>query len=263
LIGIIFASLLLGIVSGVLAGLFGIGGGLVIVPVLVFLFTAHGIPTDLVMVMAIATSLATIILTATSSVLAHNRLGSVLWDKVYRLAPGIVLGAILGAVVAGHINAGFLKAIFIVFLLYVGIQMALEIQPKTGSANYSRQIDFRVAGAIGLLSSLLGIGGGTLTVPYLVHCRYPMRNAVAIASACGLPIAVAGTISYMFLGMNATNLPAGSFGYVYLPSFFGVVIGSVFTAPFGAKLAHKLPAQQIKRYFSLLIFVLALKLMWY
>jgi Sulfite exporter TauE/SafE len=134
-------------VSGVLAGLFGIGGGLVIVPVLVFLFTAHGIPTDLVMIMAIATSLATIILTASSSVLAHHRLGSVLWDKVFRLVPGVILGAILGAAVAGYINAGFLKAIFIVFLLYVGIQMALKIQPKTGSADYSKQTDFGLAGA--------------------------------------------------------------------------------------------------------------------
>jgi uncharacterized protein len=250
-------------VSGVLAGLFGIGGGMVIVPVLVFLFTAHGLPTELVMIMAIATSLATIILTATSSVLAHHRLGSVLWDKVFKLVPGIILGAILGAVVAGYINAGFLKAIFILFLLYVGIQMALDVKPKTGAADYSSKIDFWVAGAIGLLSSLLGIGGGTLTVPYLVHCRYPMRNAVAIASACGLPIAVAGTISYMVLGMNVPNLPEWSFGYVYLPSFFSVSLGSVFTAPFGAKLAHKLPAQQLKRYFSLLIFILAVKLMWY
>lgn len=263
MIGIIFASLLLGMFSGVLAGLFGIGGGMVIVPVLVFLFTAQGLPTDLVMIMAIATSLATIILTASSSVLAHHRLGSVLWDKVIRLAPGIMLGAIIGAVVADQLHAELLRTIFIVFLLYVGTQMALETKPKTGAANYSKQMDFGVAGAIGLISSLVGIGGGTLTVPFLVHCRYPMRNAVAIASACGLPIAVAGTLSYMVLGMNAPHLPAWSYGYVYVPSFFGVALGSIFTAPIGAKLAHKLPAQQLKRYFSLLIFIMALKLMWY
>lgn len=249
--------------SGVLAGLFGIGGGMVIVPVLVFLFTAQGLPTDLVMIMAIATSLATIILTASSSVLAHHRLGSVLWDKVFRLAPGIMLGAILGAVVADYIHAELLRIIFIVFLLYVGTQMALETKLKTGEANYSKLIDFWVAGAIGLISSLVGIGGGTLTVPYLAHCRYPMRNAVASASACGLPIAVAGTLSYMVLGMNAANLPAWSYGYVYLPAFFGVGLGSIFTAPIGANLAHKLPAQQLKRYFSVLIFILAIKLMWY
>lgn len=263
MIGIIFASLLLGMFSGVLAGLFGIGGGMVIVPVLVFLFTAHGLPTDLVMIMAIATSLATIILTASSSVLAHHRLGSVVWDKVFALAPGIMLGAIIGAAVADIIHAGLLRIIFILFLLYVGTTMALGTKPKAGAANYSKRFDFWVAGAIGLLSSLVGIGGGTLTVPYLVHCRYPMRNAVAIASACGLPIAVASTVSYMVLGMSAPNLPAWSFGYVYLPAFLGVGLGSVFTAPIGAKLAHKLPAQQLKRYFSVLIFILAIKLIWY
>jgi uncharacterized protein len=263
LIGIIFASLLLGMFSGVLAGLFGIGGGMVIVPVLVFLFKTQNLPPDLVMIMAIATSLATIIFTASSSVLAHHRLGSVLWDKVFRLAPGLMLGAMVGAVVADHLYTGLLRAIFVIFLFSVGIQMALEMKIKTGAANYSKEIDFKVAGTIGLISALVGIGGGTLTVPFLVHCRYPMRNAVAIASACGLPVAVAGTLSYMVLGMGTLNLPTWSFGYVYLPAFFGVGLGGVLTAPIGAKLAHKLPAQQLKRYFSLLIFILAIKLMWY
>ena len=263
LIGIIVASLLLGMVSGVLAGLFGIGGGMVIVPVLVFMFTALDLPVELVMIMAIATSLATIILTAASSVFAHHRLGSVVWEKVFRLAPGIVFGAVIGAVVANLLRTDLLRIIFIGFLLYVGTQMALEIKPKAGTASYSRWVDFFVASIIGLLSSLVGIGGGTLTVPYLMHCQYPMRNAVAVASACGLPIAVASTLSYMVLGMYAANLPVWSFGYVYLPAFFGVSLGGVVTAPLGAKLAHKLPARQLKRYFSLLIFILAAKLMWY
>ncbi|MEQ1740460.1 MAG: sulfite exporter TauE/SafE family protein [Methyloglobulus sp.] len=263
LIEIIFASLLLGMFSGLLAGLFGIGGGMVIVPVLVFLFKAQGIPTDLVMIMAIATSLAAIILTASSSVFAHHRLGSVLWSKVVALTPGIILGATAGAAVADTIHTELLRQIFVVFLLYVGTQMALDIKPKAEAANYSKLTDFWVAGAIGLLSSLVGIGGGTLTVPFLVHCRYPMRNAVAIASACGLPIAVASTLSYMVLGLGASNLPAWSFGYVYLPAFIGVGLGSILTAPIGAKLAHKLPAQQLKRYFSILIFFLAIKLVWY
>jgi uncharacterized protein len=250
-------------VSGLLAGLFGIGGGLVIVPVLVFLFTAHGLPADLVMVMAIATSLASIILTATTSVFAHHRLGSVVWEKVFTLAPGIMLGAMLGAVVADSINAGLLRFIFILFLLYVGTQMALGTRPKAGTANYSKMIDFFVAGIIGILSALVGIGGGTLTVPYLAHCRFQMRNAIAIASACGLPIAIASTVSYVILGTKAGNLPEWSLGYVYLPAFFGVGLGSIFTAPIGAKLAHKLPAHQLKRYFSVLIFIMAIKLMWH
>jgi len=262
LVSIMVASLVLGMFSGLIAGLFGIGGGIIIVPVLVLLFKVQGLPHDLIMIMAIATSLAAIIITATSSVLAHHRLGSVLWDKVFRLIPGIMLGAIVGAVVADSINTGLLKAILIAHLLYVGTEMALARQPKPGSENYSKLTDFGVASLIGLFSSLVGIGGGTLTVPYLVHCHYAMRNAIAIAAACTLPIAVGGTLSYMVLGMRVAHIPEWSFGYVYGPAFAGVALSSLFTAPIGAKLAHKLPALKLKRYFSVLIFILAAKLIW-
>jgi uncharacterized protein len=261
LAGIIFVSLLLGLVAGLLAGLFGIGGGLVVVPVLVFIFKAYELPADLVMIMAIATSLATIVLMSTSSVLAHHRLGSVLWSKVAKLTPGIMLGAVLGALVADFIRTDILRYLFIGYLLFAGTQMALDAKPKAGVADYSGMVDFVVAGVIGLVSALLGIGGGSLSVPYLVHCQYPMRNAVAIGSACGFPIAVVSTLSYMALGLHNPNLPTWSFGYVYLPAFFGVSLGGIFSAPFGAKLAHSLPAKQLKRYFSVLIFILAVKLL--
>ncbi len=257
------ASLVLGVFSGLLAGLFGIGGGLVVVPILVFLFTAQGLPPQLIMLMAIATSLATIILTGLSSTIAHHRLGAVLWDKVLRLAPGIMLGAVLGAALANTFPATFLRALFIAYLLYVGSQMALGVSPKLGAAHYSTRVDAVVAFLIGLVSALLGIGGGTLTVPYLVHSHFSMHNAVAIASACGLPIAIAGTVSYMILGLQAAGLPEWSFGYVYLPSYFAVSLGGLLTAPLGAKLAHKLPAKQLKRYFSVLIFLIAAKMIWY
>jgi uncharacterized membrane protein YfcA len=256
-------SVILGMVSGVLAGLFGIGGGLVIVPVLVLLFTAQGIPADLIMIMAVATSLATIIVTSTASVLAHHRLGSVVWGKVFRLVPGIMIGAAFGAVVADHMDADMLRFIFILFLLYVGVQMAFQIKPAPGTVKESKALDLSVASLIGLMSSIVGIGGGTLTVPYLVRCRYAMRNAVAISSACGLPIAVAGTVSYVVLGWDQSQLPEWSLGYVYLPAFLGISLGSFFTAPLGAKLAHQLPAQKLRRYFSILIFLMAAKLIWY
>jgi hypothetical protein len=262
-IEIFSVSILLGMVSGLLAGLFGIGGGLVIVPVLVILFTAQGFPTDLVMLMAVATSLAVIILTAIASVLAHHRLGSVVWAKVFRLSPGIMVGAAVGAVVAKHISADTLRYILVIFLLYVAIQMALQVKPKPDHVKQSRALDFLVANIIGLLSSIVGIGGGTLTVPYLVSGQMLMRNAVAVASACGLPIAVAGTVSYALLGWNVLHLPEWSLGYVYLPVFFGTGLSSIATAPIGAKLAYKLPAVKLKRYFSLLLFVMAAKLMWY
>ena len=263
MIEIFLVSMLLGIVTGLLAGLFGIGGGLVIVPVLVMLFTAQDFPPELVMLMAVATSLAAIILTAIASVSAHHRLGAVVWAKVFSLSPGIMIGAALGAVVAKQINGDTLRYILVIFLLYVGLQMAFQVKPKPGKVKQSRALDFLVANFIGLLSSIVGIGGGTLTVPYLVSGQMLMRNAVAVASACGLPIAVAGTVSYALLGWNATHLPEWSLGYVYLPVFIGTGLSSIITAPLGAKLAHNLPAAKLKRYFSLLLFVMAAKLMWH
>ena len=263
MIEIIWVAILLGMVSGLLAGLFGIGGGLIIVPVLIMVFKAQGFPTELVMLMAVATSLATIILTAMASVWAHQRLGSVVWSKVIRLSPGIMIGAGVGAVVAKHISADMLRYILIIFLIYVGTQMALQVKPKSDQIKQSWVLDFLVANIIGILSSIVGIGGGTLTVPYLVHGQMPMRNAVAVASACGLPIAVAGTIVYAVLGWHTLHLPEWSLGYVYLPAFLGTSFSSIFTAPIGAKWVHKLPAAKLKRYFSLLLFVMAAKLMWY
>lgn len=263
MIAIFLASLLLGTIAGLTAGLFGIGGGLVIVPVLAMLFAAQGFPSELVMIMSVATSLATIVFTSIFSVLAHHRLNSVLWPKVLALGPGIMVGAAVGSVVADHIAGGVLRFMFTVYLLVVGVQMALQIKPKPGQQQPSKALDLCVSGIIGLLSSLLGIGGGTLIVPFLAHFQTPMRNAVAIASACGLPIAVIGTIGYALLGKNVLQLPEWSLGYIYVPSFLGIVLTSTYTAPIGAKLAHKLPAEELKRYFSLLLFVMAAKLIWF
>ncbi len=262
-ISIFLASILLGAVAGLMAGLFGIGGGLIIVPVLAILFAAQGFPAELVMIMSVATSLATIVFTSVFSVLAHHRLGSVLWPKVLALGPGIIVGAAVGAVVADHIAGGVLRFLFTVYLLGVGVQMAMQLKPKPGQLQPTQKLDLGISGLIGLLSSLLGIGGGTLIVPFLVHFQTPMRNAVAIASACGLPIAVVGTLGYALLGKDMSQLPEWSLGYIYIPSFLGIVLTSTCTAPIGAKLAHRLPAGELKRYFSLLLFVMAAKLMWF
>jgi uncharacterized membrane protein YfcA len=263
MIEIILASILLGLVAGLLAGLFGIGGGLIIVPVLVLVFSVQGFPDKLVLIMSIATSLATIIFTSISSILTHHRLGAVEWEKVFRLAPGIMMGAAAGAMVASHVEADLLRNIFIGYLLYVGTHMAMQAKPKPGRLTSSRIVDFLVAILIGLMSSLVGIGGGTLTVPYLVYFQTPMRNAVAVSSACGLPIAIASTVSYVFLGHSVPQLPEWSLGYIYLPAFAGILSTSILTAPMGARLANRLPAQKLKRYFSLLIFIMAIKMMWH
>lgn len=254
--------LALGACAGLLSGLFGIGGGIILVPFLAWLFAAQGGPADTVMLMAVATSLATIIFTALSSVSAHHRMAAVLWPIVYRLVPGIVLGSAVGALLADRMPAEMLQTVFAGYLLIVALQMGLQIQPKPDKVKFSNRLMFTAGGLIGTLSSLLGIGGGTLTVPFLTKCRIPMRNAVAISSACGLPIAVAGTISYVGLGWQASPLPKGCLGFIYLPAFVGIVASSVVFAPLGAKLAHHLPTQRLKRLFSLFLVTVACKMVW-
>ncbi|MGR9087661.1 MAG: sulfite exporter TauE/SafE family protein [Gammaproteobacteria bacterium] len=262
MIDIFIKSLMLGAISGFSAGLFGIGGGMIIVPVLTFLFSAQGFDPDLVMIMSIATSLATIIFTSMASMAAHHRLGAVLWERVFDLGPGIVLGSVAGAIIADFVAADSLRTVFILYLILVATQLAMEASPKPGRLSPSRRMDGMVAVAIGLTSTILGIGGGTLTVPYLVFFRTPMRNAVAVASACGLPIAVTGTVSYAILGESASNLPEWSLGYVHIPSFLGIVMASMISASYGAEIANRLPSEHLKRYFSLLLFVMAAKMIW-
>lgn len=256
------ASMLLGAVAGLFAGLFGIGGGLIMVPVLAMLFAEQGFAADSVMIMSVATSLATIILTSIASVIAHHRLGAVIWHKVFRLVPGIMVGSVLGAVTADRISGEVLRFIFVVYLLYAALQLTWQKQPNAGQKASSRFQDHAMALVIGSLSAIIGIGGGTLTVPYLVHFQTPIRKAVAVSSACGLPIAVAGTASYVLLGLKAPLLPEWSLGYIYLPSFAGIVLTSVITAPIGAKLAGLIPAQKLKRYFALLLLIMAAKMIW-
>jgi uncharacterized membrane protein YfcA len=253
-------SMLLGLFAGLLAGLFGLGGGVVIVPALVWLFSAHNFPDEMVMIMAVATSLTTIIFTSIASILAHSKLGNIQWGSVIRLSPGVLFGAGGGAIVAALIDAEHLKWFFVSYLIYVGTRMALPQGSSGMSKKAGQWIDYWAGNAIGFLSSILGIGGGTLTVPYLLARQVPMKNAVAVSSACGLPIAISGTIVYAILGKDNTSLPELSVGYIYLPALIGIIVCSILTAPIGAKLANKLPAKKLKRYFSIVLFVIAFKM---
>ena len=253
---------LFGGIAGLLAGLFGIGGGLVLVPFFLWLFTKQGFPQGTVMHSAIATSLATIIVTSIASVAAHHRLGSVLWEVVFKLAPGVFLGAIAGAALADHLPTESLRLFFAAYLFIVGVEMAFQWQPKQAKELMSSVMLLFSGFVIGILSSILGIGGGTLTVPLLSRYNFPMRTAVAISSACGLPIAISSTLSFAILGWDKAGLPEGSIGYVYWPAFAGIILTSILLAPVGAKIAHKLPARSLKRFFSLLVFVITLKMVW-
>ena len=259
---IFLICLAFGCFSGVLAGLFGLGGGVVLVPFFLIMLDTHGVANDLLMLMAVATSLATIIVTSIAATTMQHRLGAVIWKYVFNLSFGIIIGVIIGAFVADSLASENMRLIFALYLLYVAVQMAIQSKLEARLKPLSVSV-LRASGlGIGFASSVLGIGGGTLTVPLLAKHQMPMRNAVAISSACGLPIAIIGTITYAVLGWQKTGLPEGSVGYVYLPAFAGIVMSSMLTAPLGAKLANKLPTRRLKRYFSLLLFAVAGKLLW-
>ena len=255
------AYLLLGAFAGTIAGLLGVGGGLIIVPVLVFIFTGHQFPVESIVHIAVGTSLASIVMTSLSSTWAHHKHAAVLWSVFWQLTPGIILGAFIGAAIADFMNANSLRTFFGVFELLVAAQMAMNIKPAPHRQRPNWLGTTSAGSGIGAISAIVGIGGGTLTVPFLVWCNTNMHKAVATSAACGLPIALAGAIAYTLTGLNEVNLPDGSTGYIYWPAFIGIVTTSILFAPLGAKLAHRLPITTLKKIFSGLLFVLGIKML--
>ncbi len=258
-----FFYLLLGAAAGFLSGLFGIGGGIIIVPFLVWLFSAQGFASESVMLMAVATSLSTIIFTAAASLKAHHRLGAVDWPVVKQLVPGILVGSLMGSVVADSLPTDLFKTLFAFFPLWVAFQMLKSYSPELDSDQPTSERNLAgVGGIIGALCTLLGAGVGVITVPFLVKRRFPLRQAVAISSACGLPLAIVGTLGYIALGWSNASLPNWSLGYLYVPAFLCIVTGSQVFAPMGAQLAHKLPTEKLKRIFALFLFAVGIRLLW-
>lgn len=250
-----------GVFSGILAGLLGVGGGVIIVPALILVFGHQGFAPGWLAHLAVGTSLASIIGTGWSSALAHHRRGAVRWDLFWRLVPGIILGAWAGAAIAGLLPQGWLQRIFGVFLVYVGLRMLVPRgETPTGFAPGNWGLA-TVGGGIGALSAIVGIGGGTLTVPYLVRTGLDMRRAVATSSACGVPIALAGTLGFVVSGWGREGLPTLSTGFVYWPAVLGILLTSILTAPVGARLAHSLPVPVLSRFFGILLLLVAAKLL--
>lgn len=250
-----------GAVAGLLAGLLGIGGGLVIVPMLVFCFSLEHIAPAVTMHLALGTSMASIIFTSVSSFWAHHKRGAVEWPLVRRIVLGIFVGTFLGSCLAARMSTGFLKGFFVIFLYYVASQMLLNKKPKP-----SRQLPgvlgtFAVGNIIGAFSSLVGIGGGTLSVPFMTWCNIPVHRAIGTSAAIGFPIAIAGTCGYLFNGWNAEYLPSYSVGYIYLPALIGLVVTSVLTAPFGVRLAHSLPVDRLKKVFAILLYLVGTRML--
>lgn len=253
--------LLLGAFAGTLAGLFGIGGGLIIVPVLIFSFHLQGIAGSLMAHLAIGTSLATIVFTSISSIRGHHVKGGVRWELFRPMTVGIVVGAALGAVTASVLSGAVLERIIGLFAIVIAIRMALNVQPRVGGHVPGQPALVGAGGVIGWASALFGIGGGSLSVPFLARCNVPMQQAVGTSAACGLPIALAGALTNVATGWGEPALPAYSAGFVYLPALLGIVLTSVPFARVGAMLAHRLSPLVLKRTFSLLLLVVGIHLL--
>ena len=255
--------LTLGCATGFLAGLLGIGGGMLMVPFISVILSQRGVAPALALKMAIATSMATIVFTSLSSVRAHHRRGAVRWDLVATLAPGIVLmGLVTGAFIFPLVKGAALALLFALFVGYSATQMLIDRKPAP-----SRQLPglagrLAVGGAIGLMSGLVGVGGAFVSVPFMTWCNVRIHNAIATSAALGFPIALASTAGNLIGGWSLPQALPGAFGYLYLPALAAISAASVLMAPFGARAAHALDVRQLKRVFALLLYALGSYMLW-
>lgn len=254
---LILALLVMGTFGGFAAGLLGIGGGMVLVPFITMIFTARHFPHELVVHMAIATSLATIMFTSVSSVRAHHARGAVLWPVVKLLAPGILIGSWIGPWIGSQMNSSTLALSFAVFVAFSATQMLLDKKPAASRSLPKAPGMMGAGSVIGTLSGLVGAGGGFVSVPFMTWCNVKIHNAVATSAALGFPIALAGTLSNVYYGLKTPGLPEGALGFIYLPALLVVSLASVTTAPLGAKTAHALPVKTLKKVFALILYALS------
>ncbi len=254
---LVFELALLGMCTGFLAGLLGIGGGMLMVPFMTFILSAKGFPAEYTVKMAVATSLSTICFTSLSSVRAHHQRGAVLWPVVRLLAPGILVGSLLGAQVAVALSGKFLSILFALFVGFSATQMFLDRKPKPARTLPGDWGMFGVGSLIGVLSSLVGAGGAFISVPFMSWCNVKIHNAVGTSAALGFPIAVAGTVGYIWAGLDMPQMPAGAIGYLYLPGLAVIATASVIFAPLGARLAHRMDTKPLKKVFATVLYGLA------
>jgi len=257
----LFWFLLLGGITGFFAGLFGIGGGGIMVPVLTFIFAKLAFPAEHIVHMALATSMAAIVPTAIASLRAHHNRDAVLWNVVLKITPGILLGTFAGTFLATYLAAKPLAIFFSCFMAVVALQMVIDRKAKP-----SRQLPGALAltgvgSGIGGISALVAIGGGTLTVPFLTWCNVALPVAIGTSAAVGLPIAFSGAVGYLINGWSIENLPVHSLGFIYWPAVIAMATASFFTAPLGVKLAHSLPLALLKKLFAILLMSLSLQML--
>jgi uncharacterized membrane protein YfcA len=247
----------LGLATGFLAGLLGIGGGMLMVPFLSIILTNKGYPADYTVKMAVATSLATICFTSLSSVRAHHRRGAVLWPVARLLAPGIMVGSLAGAQLAVALPGRVVGVLFAIFVAFSATQMFLDRKPKPTRTLPGAWGTFGMGGAIGMLSALVGAGGAFISVPFMTWCNVKIHDAVGTASALGFPIALAGTLGYILAGHEMPPMPPGSVGYLYLPGLVVISLASMSTAPLGARTAHRMDIRPLKKAFAAVLYLLA------
>ena len=258
---LVVSFLILGAFTGLAAGLLGIGGGMLMVPFITLLLTARDFPAELVVKVAIATSLTTILFTSISSVRAHHRRGAVRWDVFRTLATGMVVGSLLGAQIAHWLKGSVLAITFAIFVSLMATQMLFGRKTNADRTLPGASGMLGMGGLIGAVAAIVGAGGGFITVPFLTRANVRIHEAVATSAACGFPIALAGTVGYVITGWNLA-LPPGTVGYVYLPALVCIAFMSMLTAPLGARAAHAMSVARLKRVFALLLYALAVYMLW-
>lgn len=251
---------LIGIAAGYLAGFLGIGGGFVVVPALTWLFLRDASTASWAIHLAVATSLATMLITSLSSIIAHQRRRAIRWPLVGSLAPGLMMGAVLGAIIADALQGAALVRVFGCFAVLAGLQLILSRRPAGERPDPPQPGVSLVGLVIGCISSLIGIGGGALTGPWQMWHGIRPQNAVATSAACGYPIAVAGTVSFIWLGWQG-GLPGEALGYVHLPAFAGIALTSAVAAPLGAATVHRLPPTLVRRIFGAFLVLVGLRML--
>jgi len=258
---VFFSCIVLGSIVGFLAGVLGIGGGLIIVPTLVYLLPLLGINSDIVMPIALATSLGAIVITSSSAALAHHKNKNIDWDLAKPLMIVVALGALLGAFIADFLSAQALTNFFAVMVLLLALYMLMSIAFTKDRTMPSTVVLQFISGLMGIIASLMGIAGGAILVPALTYFGLSMRKSIGIATVCGVMVALFGSLGYIITGLGQANLPSWSIGYIYLPALLGIIISSSLFAPIGVKYASKLPVKMLKKFFALFLILVAIKML--
>jgi uncharacterized membrane protein YfcA len=252
----------IGILVGFIAGLLGIGGGMTMIPLLTLIFGYEHFPVDDILHIAVATSMATIVFTSIASVRAHNLHGAVLWPVFWKLSPGILIGSLVGPQLVSGMSTRLLSGVFALFTSYTATRLVLNRLPKP-SRELPGTVGLTVVGTgIGVLSSMVGAGGGFVSVPFMTACNVRIQNAVATSAALGVPIAVAGTVGFLIAGFRHPGLPPYTVGYIYLPALVAIVSASIVVAPIGARMAHRWPVARLRYAFAALMYLVAAFFFW-